>query len=89
MLSKKRRGPICAIARVVNAPAKEAMIQENHREWSLTCWNLHNARDGQPVTGIINQVRSEFIVFTECRTDVDLSTLKLMLAKALDCVGKD
>lgn len=65
------------------------MIHHNNRERTLAFRNLHHARDGQPITGIVNQVRGIFIRFGQRFEDANVPALVVMLAQSLDGVGID
>src|SRR5258705_8034884 len=89
MLDKECRSAICSISRCVNTSTKESMIHEDHRERSLSHRNLHDASDRQSVAGIVNQITFVRFVFLECGTDMDITTLEIMLAKPIYRIRKD
>ena len=65
------------------------MVHHNDREWSFTRWNIHHARNRQPVAGIIDQITRVRIRLSECFTDMNFAALILVLTKSINRIWKD
>src|SRR3989337_909790 len=89
MSGKERRSAIRSIARVVDTTSKEAVIQQDDREGSLSNRYLHHARNRQPVAGIVDQIRSIKFAFIQRFTNVNITASKIMLAKPIYRKRKD
>src|SRR5215207_7491152 len=89
MLRQKCRSAVCSITRVVNTAAKESMIHNDYRKWTLPNRNLHDAGNRQSIAGISDQIRRVFLVFIERGTNVDFAALEIMPSKSIDRVWKD